>query len=151
MKMGKTLAIVFGLTIGTTVPVVAAETEVDVSNCTTPKIWQDAFNKGDAMAIAGLYTNDAVEVTPMGVRVGPAAVKERIEDSIKRGITHAVIPVTKCVVDDNLRWSIGDWSYEFPQGHMSGFWTLIEAKQGNTWKIKNLTYNMTPPPPNKQQ
>jgi hypothetical protein len=64
-------------------PALAAD--MDVSKCPVNKTWQDAYNKGDFAAVAALYTADAIEVTPEGVRVGPAAVKERLEDSITKG------------------------------------------------------------------
>jgi hypothetical protein len=46
-----------------------------------------------------------------------------------------------------MRWSAGDWKNESPQGPVRCFWTAIETKDGNTWKMVNLTYNVTMPPP----
>jgi hypothetical protein len=66
---------------------------MDVSKCPVNKTSEDAYNKGDTAAVAALYTADAIEVTPEGIRVGPAAVKERIEGGINNaGMKHAVIP-----------------------------------------------------------
>ena len=66
--------------------VMAAAAEMDVSKCGTAyKQWQDAFNKGDTSAVAALYTSDAVEVTPDGIRLGPAAIKNRLDEGIKEG------------------------------------------------------------------
>jgi hypothetical protein len=28
---------------------------------------------------------------------------------------------------------------------VGGFWTAIEVKDGEGWKIQNLTFNLTPP------
>jgi ketosteroid isomerase-like protein len=146
----KTLAVIFGFAVATT-PVFAAE--MDTSMCPNAKAWQDAFNRGDADGVINLYTSDAIETTPTGIRVGQAAVRERVKDILKAGLKGQSNSVTKCFTDGNLRWSVGEWGVETPQGHGSGFWTSIEAKQGNTWKIANLTWNVTPPPEptNKQQ
>jgi len=66
--------------------VTAAAAEMDASKCSAiPKQWQDAFNKGDTSAVAALYRSDAVEVTPAGIRLGPAAVKERLDEGFKDG------------------------------------------------------------------
>ena len=74
--------------------------DMDVSKCPVNKTWEDAYNKGDTAAVAALYTADAIEVTPEGIRVGPAAVKERIEGAInKAGMKHAVITATKCNIE----------------------------------------------------
>jgi ketosteroid isomerase-like protein len=128
--------------IAGTVPASAAEVK-----CTVDNRWQDALNKGDTSAVAALYTSDAVEVTPDGIRVGPAAVKERLDESIKEGWKRdSVIVATKCDSDGPVRWSSGSWKRTSPQGSpVSGFWTAIEVKGGNEWKIQNLTFNLTPP------
>jgi ketosteroid isomerase-like protein len=128
--------------------VTAAAAEMDASKCTGHKQWQDAFNKGDTSAVAALYTSDAVEVTPDGIRVGPAAVKERLDEDFKDGWKKdAVIVATKCDIEGAVRWSSGSWKQTSPQGSsVGGFWTAIEVKDGNGWKLQNLTFNLTPPP-----
>ena len=79
--------------------------EMDVSKCTVHKQWQDAFDKGDTSAVAALYKSDAVEVTPAGIRLGPAAVKKRLDEDIKAGAKNdLVIVATKCNVEGAVRW-----------------------------------------------
>jgi ketosteroid isomerase-like protein len=128
--------------------VAAAAAEMDASRCGTGhKQWQDAFNKGDTSAVAALYTSDAVEVTPDGIQVGPAAVKERLDQDIKDGWKKdLVIVATKCDIEGAVRWSSGSWKQTSPQGPAGGFWTAIEVKHRNGWKLQNLTFNLTPPP-----
>ena len=138
-------ALFFGIVA---MPVPSFAANVDVSKCPTARLWQDAYNKGDTTAVAALYAADAIEVTPVGIRVGPAAVKERVEESIgKEGGKNLVIDVAKCNIEGGLRWSAGDWKGDSRQGTMGGFWTAIEAKSGSSWKIENLTFSETPPPP----
>ena len=145
MKLRTCLLSAFSIfAIAGTIPAVAAET--DTSKCTSHKQWQDAFNKGDASAVAALYTSDAIEVTPGGIRVGPAAVKERIEEGLKAGGKNIIIIATQCDIENAYRFSSGSWKDETAQGLLSGFWTLIEVKDGGGWKIRNLTFNLTPPP-----
>jgi ketosteroid isomerase-like protein len=129
-------------TVAGTVPAAAAEVKCPVDNR-----WQDAINKGDTSAVAALYTSDAVEVTPEGIRVGPAAVKERLDESIKEGWKQdLVIVATKCDNEGTVRWSSGSWKRTSPQGPVCGFWTAIEVKDGEGWKIENLTFNVMPSP-----
>jgi hypothetical protein len=86
-------------------------------------------------------------VTPDGIRVGPAAVKERLDESIKEGWKQdSVIVATKYDSEGTVRWSSGSWKRTSPQGPMGGFWTAIEVKDGEGWKIQNLTFNLTLPP-----
>jgi ketosteroid isomerase-like protein len=131
-------------------PITAVAAEMDVSQCSAAgKQWQDAFNRGDASAVAALYTSSAIEVTPEGIRVGPAAVKERVEGMLKDKMSNLTIVPTKCEGDGSLRWSSGTWKNDTMHGPVSGFWTAIEVKEGSSWKMQNLTYNMTLPPPAK--
>ena len=97
--------------------------------------------------MAALYRSDAVEVTPAGIRLGPAEVKKRLDEAIKEGAKNVVIVATKCDIEGAVRWSSGSWNDTSPQGRPeSGFWTLIEVKDGDDWKMQNLTFNLTPPP-----
>jgi len=123
---------------------------VDASQCTNAARWQDAYNKKDATAVAALYTANGIEVTPVGIVAGQAAIKNRVDDFInKLEWKNADISVAKCDVEGRLRWSTGSWKDDTPQGAVGGFWTAIEVKDGDAWKIQNLTFNMTPPPSNK--
>jgi ketosteroid isomerase-like protein len=132
---------------GTTTAVAA---DMDVSKCPANQQWQNAYNQGDTTAVLALYAPDAIEVTPEGIKVGPAAIKERVEGTLKQ-LKNAVIIATKCDVGNVFRWSSGTWKAESPQGPAGGFWTAIETKHGGAWKIHNLTYNyLAPPPPAKQ-
>jgi ketosteroid isomerase-like protein len=123
----------------------AAAASVDPSTCEA-KAWQDAFNKGDVATIVGLYTPDAIEVLPGGIRTGTAAVQQRIEQDLKQGGKHLVVGTTKCNIEGNLQVSAGDWKEEYPQGPLSGFWTAVSRQDGGNWKLINLTVNITPPP-----
>jgi ketosteroid isomerase-like protein len=130
--------------------VTAAAAEMDAAKCAGTE-WQDAFNKGDTSAVAALYTSDAVEVTPTGIQVGPAAVKKRLDEEIKGGWKRDLIIITtKCDIEGAVRWSSGSWKQTSPEGSsVGGFWTAIDVKDGNGWKLQNLTFNQTPPPPQK--
>jgi ketosteroid isomerase-like protein len=146
MQLRASLLFGFGIFIAGTVTAAAAE--IDASKCAgNGKQWQDAFNKGDTSAVAALYTSDAVEVTPTGIQVGPAAVKKRLDEGIKEGWKQDLIIVaTKCDIEGAVRWSSGSWKQTSPQGFVGGFWTVIEVKDLNGWKLQNLTFNQTPPP-----
>jgi len=124
--------------------------EMDVSKCPVNKQWEDAYNRGDAAAVAALYTPDAREVSPAGIRIGAMAVKERVEENHKEGMSNVLITATKCGIEGAFRWSSGTWKADSRQGPASGFWTAIEVKNGDAWKMQNLTWNLTPPPPTQK-
>jgi hypothetical protein len=51
----------------------------------------------------------------------------------------------------NEVWRTGEWSFTL-QGksggpiQLKGYWGAINAREGDTWKIRMLTFNVTPPP-----
>ena len=50
----------------------------------------------------------------------------------------------------NERWSVGEWS-ETLQGksgpiQLKGYWSAIDIREGDDWRIRMLTWNVTPPP-----
>jgi hypothetical protein len=78
---------IFWLAMAGTVTATAAETELsetDVSKCPTNQQWQNAYNKGDAMAVADLYALGGIEVTPEAIREGRAAIKERVQKDLEQ-------------------------------------------------------------------
>jgi ketosteroid isomerase-like protein len=121
------------------------------------KKFDEAFNNGDAAALAALYTQDAVWVTPQGPLFGREAIQERFAGMFQQG--HYSNHLNK---DDqgsphmigtagNEVWSTGEWSFTL-QGksggpiQLKGYWGAINVREGETWKIRMLTFNVTPPP-----
>ena len=49
------------------------------------KKFDEAFNNGDAAALAGLFTQDAVWVTPQGPVVGREAIQQRFAGMFQQG------------------------------------------------------------------
>jgi hypothetical protein len=43
-------------------------------------------------------------------------------------------------------WPVPLDSGHWPDRNGTGFWTVIEVKDGDGWKMQNLTFNMTPAP-----
>ena len=51
----------------------------------------------------------------------------------------------------NEVWHNGEWSETIqPEGseviHLKGYWSAVSVGEGDTWKDRMLTWNVTPPP-----
>jgi ketosteroid isomerase-like protein len=121
------------------------------------KKFDEAFNNGDAAAVAALYTEDAVQVTPQGPVFGREAIEKLFTGMFQQG--HFSNHLNK---DDqgsphmigtagNEVWRTGEWSFTL-QGksggplQLKGYWGAVNVREGDTWKIRMLTFNVSPPP-----
>jgi ketosteroid isomerase-like protein len=155
------LGALVGLAINFAVPTFAQEKET-----VDPQIAQqilalsikydEAFNKNDAAALAALYTADAVEVMDTGPIYGREAIEKHFADVFKQ--VHVNNHLGKgdqysphIIGPGNEIWANGEWSLTF-QGksggpiQAKGYWSAIDTREGDTWKIRMLTWNTTPAP-----
>src|SRR6202162_5021425 len=148
-----------GLAISFAVPAFAQQKDTVASQIDERivKKFAEAFNNGDAAAVAALYTEDAVQVTPQGPVFGREAIEKLFTGVFQQG--HYSNHLNK---DDqgsphmigtagNEVWRTGEWSSTV-QGKsgdpmkLEGYWSAINVRDGDTWKIQMLTFNVTPPP-----
>jgi len=158
MKMRLVVALV-GLAIGFAVPTFAQQKDTAASQIDEQivKKFDEAFNNGDAAAVAALYTEDAVQVTPQGPLFGREAIEKLFTGMFQQGHYSDHLnkddqgsPHMIGTAGDEV-WRTGEWSFTV-QGKsgdpikLKGYWSAINVREGDTWKIKMLTFNMTPPP-----
>jgi ketosteroid isomerase-like protein len=158
MKIRLLLAFV-GLAIGLAAPTFAQQKDTidsQIAEQVTKKM-DEGFNNGDAAAVGALFTEDAVFVTPQGSIFGREAIEKLFEGMFQQG--HYSDHLNK---DDqgsphtigtagNEVWRTGEWSSTL-QGksggpiQLKGCWSAINVHEADTWKIRMLTFNVTPPP-----
>jgi ketosteroid isomerase-like protein len=161
------LVVLVGLAIGFAVPVLAQEKEpapaerdhqlVDEFN---RKIDQ-AYNNNDAAALVGFYAKQAVLVTDTGPIYGREALEKYYTDLFKQ--VHFSKHLGKVDqysprITGNQRWDTGEWSATIRvQGQngdpiqLQGYFGCIDIREGDDWKIRMLTLNVTPPPSPRAQ
>jgi uncharacterized protein (TIGR02246 family) len=118
------------------------------------KKYDAAVNNHDAVAVAALYTEDAVFVTDTGPLYGRKAIEKHYAGVFKawhpKNHTSKKDPTSPRIVGtaDNIA-SNGEWSEtgQVETGdpiHIKGYWSAIDTLEGDDWKIRMLTYNITP-------
>ena len=121
------------------------------------KKFDEAFDNGDAAALASLFTDDAVFVTPGGMMYGREAIEKYWVETFQQG--HFSNHLNKADqysphligTTGNEVWRTGEWSFTV-QGKsgdpikLKGYWSAINVREGDAWKIQMLTFNVTPPP-----
>ena len=154
------LAVVLvGLAISFAAPAFAQQKDAAASQIDEQivKKFDEAFNNSDAAAVAALYTEDAVQVTPQGPVFGREAIEKLFTGIFHQGHYSNHLnkddqgsPHMIGTAGDEV-WRTGEWSFTV-QGKsgdpikLKGYWSAINVREGDTWKIQMLTFNVTPPP-----
>jgi uncharacterized protein (TIGR02246 family) len=159
MKNRSLLPIV-GLALSFALPTFAQEKD-SVDPQTTQKLdanikaFDEAVNNYDAAAVAAIFTEDAVFVTERGPIYGRKAIEKWYADVFQgwhpKNHIGKADPAHAIGTAGNELWSNGEWS-ETGQGKngedipIKGYWSAIDISESDAWKIRLMTYNVTPAP-----
>jgi uncharacterized protein (TIGR02246 family) len=163
MKIRLLLALV-GLAIGFAVPAFAQQKDtvdpqtIEQLDALTKK-FMDFIDNNDAAAVTAVFTEDAIFVTPHGPVYGREAIEKFFADVFKR--VHFSNHLAKADSNSirflgtaaNEVWRNGEFSEtDTPQGQtggpmqIKGYWSAVEVREGDAWKHRMCTFNITPPP-----
>ena len=118
------------------------------------KKYDEAQNNNDAAALAALFTEDAVFVTDTGTVYGRQAIEKWFADDFQEWRHSNKLtkgdqnPPRIIGTADNIA-SSGEWSVTI-QGktgdpiQLKGHFSSILTREGNDWKIRMSTWNVTP-------
>ena len=156
--MKRRLLLLVGLAIGFAVPTFAQQKEtVDPQLIqkldTMSKKYNEAYNNHDAAAVAAVYTEDAVFVSQTGLLYGRQAIEKLHADMFKswqpKNHTSTIDPHSARMLGPDTLTRGGEWS-ETGKGKngedvpIKGYWSEIDTRQGDEWKVCVLTGNLTP-------
>ncbi len=156
------LGALVGLAISFAVPALAQQTytpdpQLREALVAYDKKYDEAFNNNDAAAVGALYTEDAVEVTDTGPIYGRKAIEKHWADVFQKWhfSNHLITPDQysphSIGTAGNEMWATGEWSTTI-QGQdggpiqLKGYESAIKAREGDTWKTRMDTFNVTPAP-----
>ena len=118
--------------------------------------YEEALNNSDAATLAALFTEDAVLVTDIGPFYGRQAIEKFHVDLFKEWhFSNQLIRTdpnsprfigTADNIADNGEWSQTLQGQTGGPIQRKGYWSAIDTRQGNDWKILMLTLNVTPEP-----
>ena len=156
------LVTLLGLAISFALPTFAQQKDAPDAQTTQKilaiaKAYEEGESKNDPAAIAALFTEDAIFVANTGPVNGRQAIQNWYTELYKGW--HPKNFMIKfdgdaphlIGTDGNTLWATGEWS-ETGQGKtgeptpVKGYWGIIYTRQGDDWKIRMLTSNVTPPP-----
>jgi len=159
------------LVIGFAVPTFAQQKEPSLSEQDREQIAaigkknDAAWSQSDAAALAALFTEDGMMVTPGGILSGREAIQQRdqsVFDNLRKrlgteasGESAHITNVTKGVelhaIDDHTAWAAGEWTQTIPGPNhtvreVHGYWASVHVRDGTTWKTRLLSVNVASAP-----
>jgi len=112
--------------------------------------WVKSAQNKDAAAIAALYTEKSIRVTPDGVLNGRAAIQKNLEEGLKVFSNISIKLEQVRVLSNDAIETQGTWSgvLQSPNGPVpvNGYWGATDIRDNGTWKADLDTYNMATPP-----
>jgi uncharacterized protein (TIGR02246 family) len=148
MKMHFRLALT-ALAIGVTMAAFAQPNEATPSEQDRQQLealatrYAEAANRHDAAAIAALFTEEGVFVSPEGIVSGRPGIEKLYRDTFNAAaVTDTAIKTTELHAVGDLVWAVGQWRNNTQQGH----WGAVDERRGGAWQIRMLAYNVTPAP-----
>ena len=115
--------------------------------------YKEHFNKQDAVALAGLFTEDGVLIaqSPEGlVNSGTQAIVQRYKSLFKIGFTQADTKVDQVAqLGDNVAIAWGEYEFIGPR-KIVGTWSGTYERDASTWKCRLLNGIPNPEAPAKK-
>ena len=112
--------------------------------------YEDAYNKKNAAALAALFTEDAVCVTPTGFVCGRQAIESASSAEFQRSPeTSHVYQTDRLNAFGGEISSAGQWwrTLRGENGFIfaRGFWSALFVRESDGWKLCMLTFNESLP------
>jgi uncharacterized protein (TIGR02246 family) len=103
-----------------------------------------AFNRQDSAALAALFAENGMRVTPQGIIQGREAIQK---DSDKRFQARfhdlSVTPLTVRALGGSI-WEAGEWTMKMGDQPIRGYFAMTLVREGNSFKIRDDTFNVAP-------
>jgi ketosteroid isomerase-like protein len=105
----------------------------------------DAVNRHDAYAVAAVFWNDGIEVTPFGVFSGRAEIEQRLAEQYKAtDVPDFAETIDEIHISGDHGWFVAHWSANNitrPSGERRpiGYITCILEKRNGEWKVRMHT------------
>ena len=109
------------------------------------KHFAEAYNRGDLDAMAAVFTEDAVRVTPSGIFQGRDAIRRGFQDALKLGLHDYSVQRVISRSEGSLVFNAGKWQAKLGDHQFHGYYTAILVREGDQPKIMEETVTVASP------
>ena len=109
------------------------------------KQFAEAYNRQDAAAMAAMFTQNAVRITPNGIFQGRDAIRREMESTLKMGLHDYAVRRTLSRSEGNLVFHAGEWQAKLADKPLHGYYSLLLTLEGDHARIMQETVNVAAP------
>ena len=123
-----------------------AEEQVDdVAAVEMQKHFAEAYNRGDADAMAAAFADKAIRVTPSGIFKGRQAIRQGFQDALKMGLHDYSVQRVISRSEGTFVFNAGTWQAKLGDRPLHGYYSAILVREGDQPKILEETVTVASP------
>jgi len=129
-----------------------AQNKTDAALNKLTAAFEAAYNAGDAVKVASMYTEDAVLMPPDEQMVkGRSAIEARLKSDMQKGkVTLRLTPTSSAISGDHAH-EAGTSTVALPDGRtLNEKYLVVYKRVGGEWKIAFDMWNSNTPPTQKK-
>ena len=114
------------------------------------KAFSAAVARGDAAAVAALYTSTAQVLPPGGeIARGQDAIQKAFQGAIEAGMRDVPLTTLEVEAHGDTATEVGTWTWKGKDGATidHGKYIVIWKKEGGEWRLHRDIWNSNTPPP----
>jgi uncharacterized protein (TIGR02246 family) len=127
------------LTLAVVAPAQARDirSEIEAANAR----WVAAYNKGDAAAVAQLYTEQATILPPGAPLAKGRAAIQAVWQGAMSGMKNVALKIVQVEQFGSVAREIGEFGGETATGHVDGKYVVLWRRVGGSWKLDTDIWN----------
>jgi len=99
----------------------------------------EAYNRGDADAMAAAFTEKAIRVTPSGIFQGRDAIRQSFQDALTLGLHDYSVQRVISRSEGTFVFDAGNWHAKLGDKPLHGYYTAIVVRDGDQPRIMEET------------
>jgi ketosteroid isomerase-like protein len=109
------------------------------------KHFSEAYNRGDLDAMAAMFAEHAVRVTPSGIFQGRDAIRRSFSDALKLGLHDYSVQRTVSHPEGSFVFNAGTWQAKVGDRPFQGYYSSILTSESGQLKIVEETVAVAAP------
>ena len=99
------------------------------------KQFAEAYNRQNADAMAALFTENGIRVTPNGILQGRDAIRHELQHMLAMGLHDYIVRRTVSHSEGNLIFDVGEWQAKVGDRQFHGYYSALLVREGDQAKI----------------